>query len=328
VHTGRVLALVSLPSFDPADPGAAPAENWRLRPVQDALEPGSTVKPMVAAAALAAGVVRRGERFDCTDRGMRIAGHWIRDHAEPGLYTIDDVVIHSANAGIIQAAERVPEVNLWRAMSAFGFGRRSGLNYPAEARGLLAEPGSWSQMSRAGIALGQELTVSPLQLAMAYASIANDGWLPRPQLVLHRGQSAGETERTRVMDAALAGRLRAMLEGVVREGTGEHARVPGFRVAGKTGTAQRVVNGTFDDLHHAAWFAGFLPMPDPQIVIVVTVEDPNERDFWASAVAAPVFAEIAGAAASLLDIEPTEEIAPDEPTQVASRDSGGTRDRA
>jgi cell division protein FtsI (penicillin-binding protein 3) len=306
--TGRVLALASLPSFDPANYGASPPENWRLRPVQDALEPGSTVKPVVAAAALAAGVVRNGELFDCTKRGTQVAGHWVRDHAEPGKYTLDEVVVYSANVGIILAAERVPDELLWGAFSAFGFGRRSGIDFPAEARGLMPETRSWSKMSSAGFALGQELTVSPLQMAMAYAAIANGGFLRRPILVQSdtRDRAAGKDGvATRVLDEGLARRLSAMLEGVVTSGTGKLAAVPGYRVAGKTGTAQRSVNGSYGDGRHTSWFAGFLPMPDPRLVIVVTVEDPAEWDYWASTVAAPVFSEIAGAAVSLLDIPPS-----------------------
>jgi len=327
VHTGRILALVSLPSFDPADPGEVSAANWRLRPVQDAFEPGSTMKPMIAAAALSAGVVRAGERFDCTDRGTRVAGHWVRDHAEPGMYTLDEVVVFSANVGIIDAAERVPQKSLLGALTAFGFGRRTGIDFPAEARGLLADTRSWSEMSRAGLALGQELTVTPLQMAMAYAAIANGGWLPRPELVAagaHAEPAGVVPQRTRVMDEALARRLQSMLEGVVREGTGKQAHVPGFRVAGKTGTAQRAVKGGFDDEHHTAWFAGFLPLPEPRIVIVVAVEDPEVRDFWASTVAAPIFADIAGAAASRLGLAATEEIVPAEPPKMAQ--SRGNRE--
>jgi cell division protein FtsI/penicillin-binding protein 2 len=304
VQSGRLLTLVSLPAFDPASAGSAPPQNWRLRPVQDAYEPGSTIKPIVAAAVLAAGVVRAGERFDCTERGTRVAGHWVRDHAEPGRYTLDEVVVHSANAGIIQAAERVPEETLWQALSAFGFGHRTGVAFPAEASGLLADPPSWSAMSRAGLALGQELTVSPLQMALAYATIANGGTLVPPLLIEGR-RDRGEPP-VRVLDEALARRLASMLEGVVARGTGELAQVPGFRVAGKTGTAQRAVNGTFDDEHHVAWFAGFLPMPQPRVAVVVALENPQQNDFWASTVAAPVFAEIAAAAATILDFEPTE----------------------
>jgi cell division protein FtsI (penicillin-binding protein 3) len=323
VRTGRVLALVSLPSFDPSDPGAARAEAWRLRPVQDAFEPGSTIKPIVAAAALAAGAVRTGERFDCLDRGTSVAGHWIRDHADPGSYTLDEIVVHSANAGIIEVAERVPEQQLWRAFETFGFGRRTGIGFPAEARGLLPEPSTWSKMSRAGFALGQELTVSPLQIAMAFAAIANGGWLLQPQLVASRDGEGGAGEpptRTRIMDEALSRRLCAMLEGVVTDGTGALARVAGFRTAGKTGTAQRAVGGTFDDEHHIAWFAGFLPLPDPQVAVVVAIEDPAVHDFWASTVSAPVFADLAEAAATVLDFAPTEPVAPREPT-MAQRDA-------
>ena len=329
-RTGRILALASLPSFDPADPGAVGPEDWRLRPVQDAFEPGSTVKPVVVAAALSCDVVRRGEQFDCQNRGTRIAGHWIRDHVDPGLYTLDEIVVHSTNVGIIQVAERVPEDSLWRAFDAFGFGRRTGINFPAEARGLLPAPRTWSKMSRASFALGQELTVSPLQLAMAYAAIANGGWLLRPQLVVSDTGADGRTAdpvRTRVLDEDLARRLRDMLESVVREGTGQLARVPGFRTAGKTGTAQRAVAGKFDDEHHVAWFAGFLPMPDPRLVIVVAVEDPSLNDFWASTVAAPIFADIAEASVSLLGFPPTEEVSIPGP-QLARREGSATEDDA
>ena len=305
-RTGALLALGSIPTFDPAAPGRVPAEQWRLRPVQDAIEPGSTVKPIVAAAALAANSVRAGERFDCRGRGTRLAGFWIRDHVEPGRYTIDEVVAYSANAGIIEIAERIPQDHLYRTFSAFGFGRRSGVGFPAEARGLMPEVKTWSKLSRAGFALGQELTVTPLQMALAYAAIANGGWLPDPCLV--KSVSAEEWSapanspcRARVLDEPLAARLTDMLEAVIEEGTGKAAQISGFRVAGKTGTAQRAVNGGFDDEHHVAWFAGFLPLPDPRMVIVVAVENPRV-DFWASTTAAPVFARIAEAAAGLLDL--------------------------
>jgi cell division protein FtsI/penicillin-binding protein 2 len=329
VRTGHILALASLPSFEPSNPGAVKSENWRLRPVQDAFEPGSTVKPFVAAAALAADVVRPGERFDCLERGVNVAGHWVRDHADPGRYTVDEVVVYSANAGIIEIAERLSEERLRHAFDTFGFGRRTGVIFPAEARGLLPETRTWSKMSRAGFALGQELIVSPLQMAMAYAAIGNGGWLLEPQLVMPdsaSGAAADPGARTRILDDALARRLLNMLEGVVRDGTGGLAGVPGYRTAGKTGTAQRAVGGSFDDRHHIAWFAGLMPMPDPRIAIVVAIEDPVEIDFWASTVAAPVFAEIAEAAACLLDIAPTEPVPPSDQriAQGEAADDGGS----
>ncbi len=313
VRTGAVLALASLPSFDPSSPGSVPPANWRLRPVQDAFEPGSLVKPVVAAAALSAGLVRPGERFDCRNRGTEVAGRWIRDHAEPGVYTLDEVVIASANTGIIAVGERIPPESLWKAFDAFGFGRRTGIGFPAEAGGILPEPSSWSKMSRASLALGQELTVSPLQVAVAYAAVANGGWLVRPRLVSRvtgheQSLSSGQHCRARVLDQRLCERLCQILEAVVAEGTGQEARVAGYRVAGKTGTAQRAVNGTFDDVHHVAWFAGFLTQPDPRIVIVVAVEDPV-ADVWGSTVAAPVFANIARSLVSDLGMVPNVAVA-------------------
>jgi cell division protein FtsI/penicillin-binding protein 2 len=312
VQTGEVLAIASAPSFDPSSPASVPRENWRLRPVQDAFEPGSLVKPVVAAAALATGVVRAGERFDCRHRGTSVAGRWMRDHADPGIYTLDEVVAVSANTGIIQVAERVSPQALWRSFDAFGFGHRTGVGFPAEADGILSSPRDWSGLSRASLAIGQELTASPLQLAVAYAAIANGGWLLQPRLLARASDpqnslSEGRQRRWRVLDPVLCGRLCRMLEAVVTDGTGTEARVAGYRVAGKTGTAQRAVNGAFDDRHHVAWFAGFLPQPEPRIAVVVAIEDPAS-EFWGSTVAAPVFARIAEAAVCQLGLVPSERI--------------------
>ncbi len=325
--TGSLLAVASAPSFDPSDPPGDP-RRWRLRPVQDALEPGSTVKPLVAAAAVASGSVRESDRFDCLRKGISVEGRWIRDHADPGIYTLPEVIAVSANAGIIEVAHRTPPTELWRALDAFGFGRATGVGLPAEATGILQPPDRWSRMSRSGLALGQELTTSPLQMAVAYAAVANGGWLPRPRLVAGAVGSDGGLRgdgivRTRVLDERLAATVRGWLERVVDEGTGEGARVPGYRVAGKTGTAQRAVRGGFDDTHHTSWFAGFLPAESPRIVIVVAVENPRGT-FWASTVAAPVFSHIGEQAVSLLAIPPSDpDRAPLRLARAADGDRGG-----
>jgi cell division protein FtsI/penicillin-binding protein 2 len=311
-HTGSILAIVSLPSFDPKRPGDTSWANWRLRPVQDAYEPGSVVKPLVAAVALSEGVVRRGERFDCREKGYRIAGRWMRDHATPGLYTLDEVVVESANAGMIEVAQRLDADALWRMFDAFGFGRKTGVGFPAESRGILPSVASWSGLSQASLALGQELTATPLQIAVAYGAIANGGWLVQPRLVASvadgRQTSPDRQQiRTRVLDPALSERLTSILETVVASGTGGEARLPGYRVAGKTGTAQRAVGGSFDDSHHVSWFAGFFPLPDPTTVVVVAVEEPT-TDFWGSTVAAPAFSRLAQAVMAHLGVPPSEEI--------------------
>jgi cell division protein FtsI (penicillin-binding protein 3) len=306
-HTGNLLALASAPLADRPDTGVPyDGECWALRPVQRAWEPGSTVKPFVAAAGLAFGVVDDREVFDCRAGGIRVAGHWIRDHADRDRYTLDGVIAQSSNTGIIQVAERIPEDDLWTVLSALGFGRTTGLGLGAESRGILRPVRQWSGMSRASLALGQELIASPLQLAMAYGVVANGGWLLEPRLVDRMGGPTPTKDRsavrTRVMDEALARRTQSMLELVIADGTGDEAAVTGLRVAGKTGTAQRAVVGGFDDEHHVAWFAGFLPMPDPRWVVVVAVEDP-EKDFWASSVAAPVFRGVAAEIAALAGVE-------------------------
>jgi len=313
-RTGSILAIVSLPSFNPGSPTSAPQADWRLRPVQDAYEPGSVVKPLVAAAALGRGVVRPGELFDCRQRGIRVAGKWLRDHAAPGMYTLDEIVSESANAGIVQVALRMRREELWRTFDAFGFGRRTGVGFPGESAGILPAVSSWSGLSQASLALGQELTVTPLQVALAYAAIANGGWLLQPRLVARAtgGEDSvpdREQWRAHVLDAGLSERVGRMLEAVVEDGTGKQAQVPGYRVAGKTGTAQRAVQGSFDDVHHVAWFAGFLPQPDPTVVVVVAVEEPG-GEFWGATVAAPVFARVARAAMCHLAVAPTEEMEP------------------
>ncbi len=306
--TGRVLALASVPSFDPAAPGRSPRSTWRLHPVQDAYEPGSTMKPLVAAAALACRAVRPGELFDCRKGGITVAGHWIRDHAEPALYTLDGIVSRSSNAGAVMVASRLAPDLLFATFTGFGLGSRTGIGFPAEASGVVPPVRRWSRLSAAGLALGQELTASPLQVAAVYAAIANGGWLPRPKLVLAasggRGiAAAGATWPRRVMDRRLATRIQRMLEDVVRDGTGKRAALPGYRVAGKTGTAQRAVDGRFDHRHYVSWFAGFLPLPRPRVVIVVAVDEPV-KDYWGSSVAAPAFRRIAAAAVRLLGIPP------------------------
>ena len=318
-HTGNLLALASAPFSDRPSTGVAyDSDCWCLRPVQSAIEPGSTVKPFIAAAGLSAGVVGPGELFDCTKRGIKVGNTWIRDHAKPDTYSLDQVIVKSSNAGIIQVAERLDHDLLWQVFNGLGFGRKPELGFPSETSGLLWPVKHWSSMSPSGLALGQELTASPLQLALAYAAVANGGWLPEPRLVDRmRGRIDSARDRvqsrTRVMDRPLADRIASMLEQVVVEGTGTMAQVPGYRVAGKTGTAQIAVDGTFDDKHHAAWFAGFLPMPDPRWVIVVVVEDPT-KTYWASSVAAPVFAKVAQATIHMAGLPPS--VLPSSPEEV------------
>ncbi|HQT93197.1 MAG: hypothetical protein B7Z68_10065 [Acidobacteria bacterium 21-70-11] len=308
--TGELLALGSAPSYDPGHIGQSPPDARRNRAVEDALEPGSTFKPFIVAAAVTAGVLNPFEMVDCSGGGVQIAHFFIRDHARFGLLPVREILAQSSNAGAIRIAYRVPPDHLDEMIRAFGFGQPTGVGLPAETRGLYHGPRFWSVLSRAGLALGQEISVTSLQLAQGYSVIANGGMLVHPRLVLDTrdrdGRSVAPAQPqpgTRVMPAVLAGQIATMLESVVEEGTGKAAGVPGYLVAGKTGTAQRASRGSYTGGRHVAWFAGFLPMPDPKVVIVVCVDQPVS-DYWAADIAAPAFGRIAARVVTLLGLMP------------------------
>ena len=310
-RTGEVLALASIPSYSPARPGEARAGERRNQAVEVALEPGSTFKPFIVAAALEHKLLSAFELVDCSGGGVQVAGFFIRDHAKYGALTVRDLLTHSSNAGTIRIAHRLPPAQLDEFITRFGFGRVTGVELPGETRGVYRGPRSWSALSRAGLAIGQEITVSPLQLAQGYAVFANGGLLVRPTIVRETRDAAGKVVMSyrpdapvRVLSAEIARATAELLTGVVEEGTGTAARVAGYRIAGKTGTAQKPIDGSYTAGAHAPWFAGFFPVARPELVIVVCVDEPR-TSFWASDVAAPTYGRIAARLAALLGIAPT-----------------------
>lgn len=313
--TGQILGLASLPSFDPENLARYPKEAWHNRAVETVLEPGSTFKPFVVAAALQAGVVRPDSSVDCSGGGVQVAGVFIRDHARYGVLPLAQVLSFSSNAGAIRLALRTPAETLDQVIRTFGFGTPTGVELPAESPGLYRPLASrqWSALTPAGLALGQEISVTALQLARAYAVFANGGLLLQPTLIHQVRDSTGATVAAhrpqpprRVLPPEVAATVAGMLEQVVREGTGRAAQVAGFRVAGKTGTAQKAVGGSYKSGRHAAWFAGFFPMPHPQLVLVVCVDEP-EATYWAAEVAAPAFGRMAARLLQLFGHTPTGE---------------------
>ena len=310
--TGELLALASVPGYDPGRPGAVDASARRNRAVEDAVEPGSTFKPIIVAAALASGVVEPWELVDCSGGGIEVAGIFIRDHHDFGLLPVTEVIAKSSNAGAVRIAHRLGAQQLNEVIRGLGFGNVTGVELPAETAGLYRGPDRWSALSRAGLALGQEITVSAIQLARAYAAIANGGLLPQPLLVLETRDSEGRSVTpyrraagTRVLTERVAAQVRDMLVATVEHGTGVPAGVRGYRVGGKTGTAQKPGEGGLRSGLHAAWFAGFVPADHPAAVIVVLVDEP-EATYWAADVAAPTFGRIASRLATLLGIPPTQ----------------------
>jgi len=311
-RTGELLAVASLPSYDPARAGESTPHQQRNHAVQDMLEPGSTFKPLIVCAALTAGVLQPWESVDCSGGGVTVAGVFMKDHASYGLLSVRDVLAKSSNAGSMRIAMRMQPAQLDAFIRALGFGETTGVGLPGEMKGLYRDPSNWSALSRPALGIGQEIAVTPLQLARAYAAIANGGLLVQPVVVLETRDETGRTlapfrppPPVRVMPEAVARSVAAMLEAVVIEGTGTRARLAGYRLAGKTGTAQKAAGGGYRAGRHAAWFAGYLQLPDPSLVVVVCVDEPKAT-FWATEVAAPAFGRIAARLVTLLGIPPGE----------------------
>ena len=296
--TGGVLAMASYPPFDPNDFGSYPAESWRNRAIADVYEPGSTFKIITAAAALEAGVVREDETIDCQMGGINLwKGIRVRDHKPYGLLTFTQVIAKSSNVGVIKVAQRVKDDRFYRTIRDFGFGRQTGIDLPGESGGILHPVERWGPIAKAYISFGQGVSVTPLQLAAAAAAIANGGALLKPHVV--EAVSRGETRLakyslppvlSRPVSPQTALRLTHLLEEVVLEGTGKSAAVAGYRVAGKTGTAQIPVRGGYRG--YLPSFLGFAPADRPVLVGLVAIAEPQGGEYYGAQVAAPAFGAI------------------------------------
>jgi cell division protein FtsI (penicillin-binding protein 3) len=316
-RTGEVLALSSLPSFNPNRFGAFPERDRVNRAVADSYEPGSIFKIVTAASGLQEGVVSPLEVIDCGNGFIEIAGTRINDHAVFSSLTFQDVIAKSSDIGVIRVAQRVGPEKFYAAMKAFGFGTRTGLGLPGETAGLLKGPKSWSALSLASMSFGQEIGVTAIQMASAAAVIANGGYWMRPYIVKKVEEPSGELVREfqpmaerKVIEPETADRVMALLREVVISGTGRKAKVEGFEIAGKTGTAQKIdAAGRYSMIDHVASFVGFVPASRPALVILVSLDTPKGERNEGGDVAAPLFSRIAGEAVRLLAIPP------DDPTR-------------
>jgi cell division protein FtsI (penicillin-binding protein 3) len=298
--TGEILAMASVPTFDPNRYAEASAEVRRCRPIADAFEPGSTFKVITAAAAIEAGTIGPEDVIDCGGGSLTIGRTTIREHGRAawGALPLVDVLAHSSNVGAAHIGLGLGKANFHRAVRAFGFGRKTGVDLEGENGGLLREPASWSALSLPTISFGQEIGVNALQLARAFSAIANGGVLPTPHLVAWIARPGSAPERRapapgpRVLSEQTAAAMRRLLVKVVEEGTGRKAAVPGFTVAGKTGTAQKAIPGAgYSHDRYVASFYGILPADRPRAVIGVLVDEPRGRTYGGD-VAAPVFAAL------------------------------------
>ncbi|MBI2962698.1 MAG: transpeptidase family protein [Deltaproteobacteria bacterium] len=309
-RNGEILALAQNPSFDPNRPLTADADRLRNRAVADAYEPGSTMKGLLAAAALEHRAVGIGDRFFCENGRYAFAGHTIHDHHGAGWLSFPEIFQVSSNIGATKVAERLGAGAYHQALRAFGLGSPTGVDLSGEQAGILRPLSAWKPIDLATASFGQGVAVTPMQLATAYAAIANGGILMRPfvvrRVVDENGETLVENHPTvvrRVLSEATAREVTAVLERVVGEkGTAPLAAVPGLRIAGKTGTAQKVdlVRGGYSRGRIAS-FVGYFPAEEPQVLMLVVIDDPRTT-IWGGTAAAPLFRAVALAAAERVGV--------------------------
>ncbi|QFG25918.1 penicillin-binding protein 2 [Actinomadura sp. WMMB 499] len=314
-RTGEILAMASAPGFDPNEYAKSNPAVWGSPLVQDAFEPGSTGKVATAAAVLEHGGVTPHTPFVVPDRIGRHDRVFNDSHPHPTeRLTFAGVLAESSNVGTILASERITEERLYKTLREFGFGEKTGLNLPGETAGSLRTPDRWSGVDRYTIAFGQGLSVNAVQMASVYATIANGGVRVQPSLVAgtvdenDEFDAAAEPASRRVVGADTARQISDMLEGVTTaEGTAPKAQIEGYRVAGKTGTAERVNPecGCYKGGGYVASFAGFAPADDPRLVVQVVLENPRRGSHYGGDVAAPVFRDVMSFALQTQKIPPT-----------------------
>jgi cell division protein FtsI (penicillin-binding protein 3) len=299
--TGEILALANESVFDPMSFREATPKIWREHGITDTFEPGSTLKAVLAAAVFEEHLVRPDDMFFGEQGSIQVANMSIRDHERFGWLTFREVIEKSSNVGAIKAGQRLGKERFYDYLTRFGLGSRTGIDFPGEATGLLRPPQQWSEVSLASLSIGQEVAVTPLQLATAFSALANGGMLVRPHLVktvLKGGEVAQETmplQVRRVIAESTAHLVTSILQGVVARGTGKGAAVEGYVVAGKTGTAQKFDGtlGRYSPQKSIASFVGYLPAEQPRVTILVSLDEPQGDMAWGGAAAAPVFSAIA-----------------------------------
>jgi len=299
-HAGEILAVASAPAPPDRDAGYEPAV-WRNRAVSDLFEPGSTLKPLTAVAALRRGIVNANTILYAERGAMSFgAAGVIHDAHEPGdgWLTFAQAFAKSSNICFAKVARAIPQNELYDELRAFGFGSLTGVALPGEVAGSLAVPRLWSGRTRMSLGYGHEIGVTAMQLAGLYATIANGGQLVQPILASRVLDRDGDTRQRfeprqirRVLDPDLAADLQALCRLVVDEGTGDNARVDGVLAAGKTGTAQKAENGRYTS-RYVASFGGFVPADDPRLVCLVVLDEPRAPYHWGGQSAAPTFRRI------------------------------------
>lgn len=320
--TGEVLALAvrtgsaGKPPFNPNTPQQYQPAEWRNRAVTDAFEPGSIFKAVIAAAALEERAVHPLERIDCSAGSIQVADRTIKDTHTSGVITFAEVIAESSNVGTIKVAQRLGKERFYKYITAFGFGKKTGIDMPGEISGLVRDYRLWSGVSLGSISIGQEIGVTPLQIAAAYGALANGGLLMKPYIVSEIADRSGAEGKTftprvvgRVVSEETCGKMNKILQRVVESGTGQKARPVGYTAAGKTGTAQKIdqKTGHYSKEDYVSSFVGYAPASSPKLVIVVMIDSPVGV-VWGGSIAAPVFKAVAEQSLAYLQVPPDDTV--------------------
>jgi cell division protein FtsI (penicillin-binding protein 3) len=301
VKTGEVLAIVNQPTYNPNDRSQFSAARYRNRAITDIFEPGSSIKPLIVAAALESGEYRPGSIIDTAPGYVVVGPKTIEDSRNLGRISLTTILARSSNVGVTKLAMSLEPDQLWNTMTRFGLGTLTSSGFPGESAGLLTHFNHWRPISQATLAYGYGVSVTPLQLAQAYSVLGSDGVFRPVSLVALDAPAEGE----QVLAADSAAAVRRMLEAVVAPGgTGTKAAVTGYRIAGKTGTAWKFAAGGYSEDKYISIFAGLAPASDPRLAAVVVIDEPTGELYYGSDVAAPVFSDVVSESLRLLAIPP------------------------
>ncbi len=329
--TGEILAMATLPNYDPNKPGDSVPDARRNRMISDLIEPGSTFKIVVVSGALNDGLITLSDTFDCEHGSWRYMGKVLHDHDHGyGLLSVENIITKSSNIGSAKiGVYKLGEQRLYEYVRLFGFGTKTGVTLDGEINGIVHPVNRWDRLTVSRIPMGQSIAVTPIQLVMAMSAIANGGKLMRPMLVSRlqdqNGQSFGDYHPQvvrQVISESAAKQMVAALKTVVsKDGTAPKAALEHYTVAGKTGTAQKVINGVYPPGHYISSFVGFFPADAPEVCIYVVLDDPDtKKGYFGGQTAAPIFKNIAEQVANYLKIKPDKE----EPPQDVANSPLGT----
>ena len=301
VKTGEVLAMVNQPTYNPNDRSQFSAERYRNRAITDIFEPGSSIKPLIVAAALESGRYRASSVVDTSPGYVVVGPKKIEDKRNHGRLSLTTILVRSSNVGATKIAMSLEPDQLWNTMTKFGLGSLTSSGFPGESAGLLTHYNDWRSISQATLGYGYGVSVTPLQLAQAYAALGSNGEIRPISLVQLDAPNDGHP----IISPENASAVRDMMEEVVRPGgTGSEASVPGYRIAGKTGTSWKFAAGGYSEDKYFSIFAGLAPASDPRLAAVVVIDEPTGDMYYGGEVAAPVFSLVMSESLRLMAVPP------------------------